>query len=242
MNGVVATGRNIRLTAFITVAVFAALSFLLLSPAGAQSRDMEIMEAYQNTARRITRDVLPVVVEVQIRERVSRERRGAPSPLDFFFGENPGTPGGSSGGTEVGSGVIVRRDGRDIYVLTSERIAGSATAITIGLHDGREYEGRLLGVDGSNDLAVVAFETGDAVPVAALGDSDTLQVGDFIFAFGNPRSYGASITSGIVSARGEVPPDKRDRLPVAEYIKTDAMIPRSNSEAPLSIWAARSSA
>ncbi len=210
--------------------------FFSPAPTGAQSRDMEIMEAFQNTLRRISRDVLPVVVEIEVVERVSSSSRGGTSPLDFFFGR-PGTDrrGDTSETSEeyqrhgIGSGIIVRRDGRNVYVLTNEHVAGGADDINLRLHDGREYEARLVGADRNTDLALIVFESDDEIPIATLGDSSDLQVGDFVLAVGNPMGFESTITSGIISALGRKGPRHPDTLPLTDYIQTDAAINEGNS-------------
>ncbi|MFA7567776.1 MAG: trypsin-like peptidase domain-containing protein [Alkalispirochaeta sp.] len=188
-----------------------------------EGRDLEIMEAYQSTLRRISRDVLPVVVEIEVAERRSPVQRGVPSPLDFFFGR----PGTERRGT--GSGVIVRRDGSDVYVLTNEHVAGGADRIELRLYDGREFSAELVGADENRDLALLRFETAEDVPVARFGDSDRVQVGDFVMAVGNPIGLESTITSGIVSALGGQGSRRATTLPLTDYIQTDAPINEGNT-------------
>jgi serine protease Do len=212
-----------------TVLVVASL-LLVFGPAStdAQSRDMEIMEAYQNTLRRISRDVLPVVVELEVVERVSPSRGGGASPLDFFFGR-PGSDREEYDRHGIGSGIIVRRNGESVYVLTNEHVAGGADRIRLRLHDGRDYDAQLVGADQNTDLALIVFETDEEIPVATLGDSDQLQVGDFVLAVGNPLGFESTITSGIVSALGRQGPRQPETLPLTDYIQTDAAINEGNS-------------
>ncbi len=211
------------------------LGFFVALPMFAQSEDesLAIMEAYQATLRRVADQALPVVVEIDVIERVSRPVRPVPSPLEFFFGR----PQSDSEQTRtrefeqrgIGSGIIVRRTGDDVYVLTNEHVAGDADEISVTLYDGRNFTGELVGADPNKDLALVVFETDQEIPVADLGDSDALQVGDFVLAVGNPLGFESTITSGIVSALGREAPNRRGNPLLTDYIQTDAAINRGNS-------------
>jgi serine protease Do len=97
------------------------------------------------------------------------------------------------------------------------------------MNDGREYEAKLLGADSRRDLAVVVFETKDTIPVATLGDSDKVQVGDWALALGNPLGFESTITFGIVSAVGRRPMPGMEVGNFTDYIQTDASINQGNS-------------
>jgi serine protease Do len=198
------------------------------------AQDMAIMRAYQNTLRRVANEVLPVVVEVDVVQRVTREFRSTPSPLEFFFGRprGEGTPDSQTREFEqrgIGSGIIVQREGERIYVLTNNHVAGSADQITVTLHDGRTYEGSIVGNDPNRDLALLVFETDESVPIARLGDSNAVQVGDFVMAVGNPLGFESTVTSGIVSAVERQGPSRSGMPLLTDYIQTDAAINRGNS-------------
>ena len=134
-----------------------------------------------------------------------------------------------------GSGVIIDADG---YVLTNDHVVGGAEQVTVTLTDGREFEGRVLGSDPRYDLAVVKIE-GERLPVAALGDSDDLMVGEWAIAIGNPFGYllndtQPTVTAGVISAlhrdvigEGDSPGIYKD------MIQTDASINPGNSGGPL---------
>jgi serine protease Do len=113
--------------------------------------------------------------------------------------------------------------------LTNNHVAGEADEIKVTLYDGRHFEAELVGRDPNKDLALIRFETKEDVPVAQLGDSDTLQAGDLVLAVGSPLGFESSVTSGIVSAVG------RHSLPgsgiggFTDYIQTDAAINQGNS-------------
>ncbi len=123
----------------------------------------------------------------------------------------------------LGSGVIIDSD--EGYIVTNHHVVGMADEITVHLEDGREFEATVVGSDSKTDVAVIKVKARrlNALP---LGDSDILQVGDFVVAIGNPFGLGHTVTSGIVSALG------RSGLNIEEYenfIQTDASINPGNS-------------
>lgn len=128
---------------------------------------------------------------------------------------------------ELGSGVIVRKDG---YVLTNNHVVAGSTKIEVTLADGKQYKGSLLAADPSVDLAVVKIHA-DSLPVAPLGDSDRLQVGQQAIAIGNPLGFERTVTVGVVSALNRSLPG-RDEM-ATNLIQTDAAINPGNSGGPL---------
>jgi serine protease Do len=124
----------------------------------------------------------------------------------------------------AGSGFIIRADG---VVLTNNHVVENAKEITVILSDGRELTGQVLGRDPKTDLAVVKID-GHALPVARLGDSDGLKVGDWVVAIGNPFGLNNTVTAGIVSAKG-----RAIGGPYDDFIQTDASINPGNSGGPL---------
>lgn len=130
-----------------------------------------------------------------------------------------------------GSGFIIESDG---LLLTNAHVVNRADRVTVTLKDGREFDGRVLGADEVTDLAVVKISPGnERLPVAPLGDSDLVQVGDWAIAVGNPLGLDNTVTLGIVSTlkRSSVQvgiPDKR-----LDFIQTDAAINPGNSGGPL---------
>ncbi len=175
--------------------------------------------------------VLPVVVEVSVVEVV--EQRSPRSLFEFFFGPRQQQPDDQPREFErpgLGSGVIVRRDGDTVYVLTNNHVVGDATEIEIGLYDGRRFQGELVGGDPRTDLAVLEFSTAEEVPIARLGDSDALRVGHWVLAVGNPFGFESTVTSGIISATGRRPQQAGAGLPeLTDFIQTDAAINPGNS-------------
>jgi len=195
----------------------------------------------QNTFRSIAKSVLPAVVEIKTEGPVTQsdDQRTTP-PFDFFFGpQGPGTPDDTPKDKPkqqhapraegLGSGVMIQRQGDKVFILTNNHVIDQADKIKVKLSDDREYDGTLVGADPRRDLAMVTFTTKETdITLAKLGDSDELQVGDWVLAMGNPLGLEFSVTSGIVSALGrQGGPD--DNVNINNYIQTDASINRGNS-------------
>src|SRR5207237_5465642 len=142
------------------------------------------------------------------------------------FGETPEEQIGQ------GSGVIIEADGSVGYILTNNHVAGGAEELSITLSDGREIsKAKVLGTDAKSDLAVVRIEADHLIP-AKWGNSDELEQGDIVMAFGSPFGYVGSMSHGIVSALN------RQAGLLGQYgyenlIQTDAPINPGNSGGPL---------
>jgi len=150
-----------------------------------------------------------------------------------FFGNGFGNGNGNGGGRQfrmpqqqkeqgLGSGVIVSQNG---YILTNNHVVDHASTVTVIMPDRREYKARVVGTDAKTDLAVVKVDAGNLEPVT-IGNSDKVQVGDYVLAVGNPFGIGKTVTMGIVSATG------RANLGIEDYedfIQTDAAINHGNS-------------
>ncbi len=202
----------------------------------APANALGVTEALQSTFRSVSNNVLPAVVEIDVKEKKSVQTPAMDGWPFFFFGL-PEEQGDKKGNTReyeqsaTGSGVIVRRNGKTIYVLTNNHVAGAASSITIKLNDGREFDGKLVGADSRIDVALVSFETADKdITVATLGDSDKVQTGDICLAMGTPLGYFQSVTQGIISATGR---SGSGIGSISDFIQTDAAINQGNSGGPL---------
>ncbi|KOP27813.1 serine protease [Hapalosiphon sp. MRB220] len=130
----------------------------------------------------------------------------------------------------LGSGFIIDKSG---FVMTNAHVVDNADKVTVTLKDGRKLEGKVQGVDEVTDLAIVKINAGGDLPVAPLGSSSNVQVGDWAIAVGNPLGFDNTVTLGIVStlrrSSAQVGiPDKR-----LDFIQTDAAINPGNSGGPL---------
>src|SRR5881628_1826937 len=183
-------------------------------------------EAFTTAADRVT----PAVVNVSTVPR-KQPAEEAPERFREFFGEEfyerffRRRPREDARAT--GSGVLVDPKG---YILTNNHVIENAQDITVRLSDGRKFTAKLVGRDPKTDLAVLKVDAPALLPVAELGDSDQLRVGQWAIAIGNPFGLDRTVTVGIVSATA------RNRVGVATYenfIQTDASINPGNSGGPL---------
>jgi len=126
----------------------------------------------------------------------------------------------------LGTGFIISKDG---YLLTNNHVVNGADEVVVKLSDGRELKAEIKGVDEKVDLALLKLNDKDPLPFAELGDSDTLEVGEWVMAIGNPFGLSHTVTAGIVSAKGRV----IGSGPYDDYIQTDASINPGNSGGPL---------
>jgi serine protease Do len=177
--------------------------------------------------------VSPAVVSIKVvsvvkatQQDMPQEFFGQGSPFHGFRMPMPEPPAGGFKRQGAGSGFIVRDDG---IILTNNHVVEDAKEITVTLSDQSEYSGKVIGRDPKTDLAVVKIEPKGTLPVAKLGDSDALRVGDWVMAIGNPFGLSETVTAGIVSAKGRA----IGAGPYDNYIQTDASINPGNSGGPL---------
>ena len=219
------------------------LNFLWLAPAPAFSQDRP--DSFAPLVKRVS----PAVVNIRTEKTVEGSRglipfQGqGPAPnekgnqlpdLPEWFRRHFGGPGGPGGQgaphsykqQAAGSGVLVDAEG---YVLTNNHVVAGADKITVRLKDGEEYQAKIIGRDKKTDLALIKVKAGKKLPFLPLGDSDKLQVGDWVLAMGNPFGLENTVTAGIVSAKGRV----IGAGPYDDFIQTDASINPGNSGGPL---------
>ncbi len=207
------------------------LIFAAPRPAPSPAPDASLsLEAVQASFREVAKKVLPVVVEINVTSVVKQPSQQMQTPFDWFFNQPPGGNGPREfkrGG--LGSGIIVRRAGDTYYVVTNNHVVDEATDISVKLSDQRDYKAKIVGKDDRKDLAVVSFTTRENIPIAELGDSNALEVGDIVLAVGNPLGFENTVTMGIVSALGRRGPQGQSVSPSTDYIQTDASINQGNS-------------
>jgi serine protease Do/serine protease DegQ len=197
------------------------LIFLLVTTSAlAQPAGLPTREGLPTLAP-ILEKVTPAVVNIAVLQRSPEEEN--PLLRDPFFRRFFGGPQQAEPQVAAGSGVIV--DAKNGYILTNAHVVKDAKEIMVTLRDNRRLPAKLVGADPGTDVAVVKVEPTRLVDLK-FGDSDALQVGDFVVAIGNPFGIGQTATSGIVSALG------RSGLSVEGYehfIQTDASINPGNS-------------
>jgi len=167
-----------------------------------------------------------------LRRRAPQAQRGPRGQMPFggeedffnhFFGQMPDRDLKQQ---SLGSGFIVDKEG---FILTNNHVVDGADDIRVTLLDGRTYDAEVKGRDPKTDIALIKIKPENGLPVATLGDSDALLVGEWVIAIGNPFGFGHTVTAGIVSAK--------DRTigagPYDSFIQTDASINPGNSGGPL---------
>jgi serine protease Do len=203
-------------------AALAAFALLVLAAAPAAAAMPEFATGKIPSLAPLLREITPAVVNISVRGRVKEEN---PLYQDPFFRQFFDLPRQLEREVQAtGSGVIV--DAERGYVLTNNHVVQNATTIQITTKDGRKFTAKLIGRDAPTDVAVVQIQGAADLKALALGDSDRLEVGDFVVAIGNPFGLGQTVTSGIVSALG------RSGLGIEGYedfIQTDAPINPGNS-------------
>jgi serine protease Do len=185
----------------------------------------EVGGAPLQTIAPVVSRITPGVVGISVRGRIREDNPLLQDPLfrRFFNLQQPIERETQA----TGSGVIV--DAAQGYVLTNSHVTENGNSIEVTLKDGRHLKARLIGRDPETDIAVLQIPGGNLTAVP-MGDSERLQVGDFVLAVGNPFGLGQTVTSGIVSALG------RSGLGIEGYedfIQTDASINPGNSGGPL---------
>jgi serine protease Do len=183
-----------------------------------------------NTFRAAAARALPSVVTIQVTVE-GRAAQRSPFPFPFpFEREDPGQAPPQLG---TGSGFVFTEDG---HIITNDHVVANATRVQVRFPDGRIYDdAEIVGRDPNSDLAVVRIQRqgNERFQPLAIGDSDRLQVGDWVLALGNPLQLGFTVTAGIVSAKGRALGIIRSDIGLESFIQTDAVINQGNSGGPL---------
>lgn len=210
-----------------------ALLLVMLAPAAARAQSssadtataLALSAAFRSAAER----TLPAVVFIAVEQTMPEARGGQldmiPEPFREFFRLPPDARPRQG----TGSGFIIDEEG---HILTNTHVVADASRLTVRLVDGREFTARVVGSDISTDVAVIKVEArpGETLPVARMGDSDGLRVGDWVLALGNPLGLDFTVTAGIVSAKGR---QITGAAHIESFIQTDAAINPGNSGGPL---------
>lgn len=146
------------------------------------------------------------------------------NPFDFFFGFGDRMPSQPREQIGFGSGVIISKDG---YIITNNHVVENATEVSVTLNDNREFTAKVIGTDGMSDIALLKID-GNDFSYLTFGNSDALQVGEWVLAVGNPFNLTSTVTAGIVSAknRGNV---MGGSLGIQSFIQVDAAVNPGNS-------------
>jgi serine protease Do len=183
----------------------------------------------------ISKKLGPAVVNISTTQVIdkpkgSTKKRRQNDPFQDFFDRFFDSPEeGPSAERSLGSGVIVDKRG---FILTNFHVVEGATKIQVAMDgDPSKYTGKIIGVDKDTDLAVIKIEVNRELPVAKLGNSDGVQVGDWVLAFGSPFGLNSTVTAGIVSAKDRA--NLSGNKQFQRFIQTDAAINPGNSGGPL---------
>src|SRR5215468_7982990 len=225
--------RQVRRPALAALALSALTLPALTVPAGARGPD-----GIADVAER----VIDAVVNISTSQNVASRNPGAMPNLpndpqldelfrDFFNRRGQGGDNQNRGNTprrvnSLGSGFIIDASG---IVVTNNHVISEADEITVILNDGSRIKAELIGKDQKTDLALLRVKTDKQLKSVKFGNSDSLRLGEWVIAIGNPFSLGGTVTAGIVSARNR----DINSGPYDNYIQTDAAINRGNSGGPL---------
>lgn len=212
---------------FLVVAATAMLPFMVLEgSAGARVMAPDFVEL----AKKLKPSVVNISTTKVVGEQQSRRPQANPfgnDPFnDFFERFFQGVPQRPHKERGQGSGFIISDEG---YIFTNNHVVAGADEIKVKLSDGREFKGTLKGTDEKLDLALIKIDTKEHLPIAPLGDSDAIEVGEWVMAIGNPFGLAQTVTAGIVSAKGRW----IGSGPYDDFIQTDASINPGNSGGPL---------
>ncbi len=199
-------------------------SFALAQGKALDGPDIDILERQNEAYERIAKSVTPAIVAIQSTQVIKVQQSpflNDPFFRQFFGNMFPQVPQ-EQREHALGSGVIVSSDG---YILTNNHVIAKATDISVTLSDKRTFKGKVVGADPQTDIAVIKIDS-SSLPIASLGDSDVLHVGDIVMAFGNPFGLNFTVTRGAVSALGR---SQGEIEQFQDFIQTDAAINPGNS-------------
>lgn len=166
---------------------------------------------------------------VHINTKVVRTTTHRDPFYEFFYGPGAGERERKHYGTGSGSGVIVSEDG---YIVTNNHVIDEASEIEVTLNDNSTFEAKVVGADPSTDIAIIKIESTDLLPIE-FGNSDEIQVGEWVLAVGNPFNLTSTVTAGIVSAKARniniIGSRNKDVIPIESFIQTDAAVNPGNS-------------
>ena len=212
----------------------------------ADTNPQQLSSTFAQIAKQLEPSVVNINTESIIKPRTRRrtnpggdDQGGGQDPFQDFFdrffgGQGDGAPGLPEGTRQrsLGSGVIVDPKG---YILTNNHVVERADRIRVQMQDEPEgvlHEAKVIGVDKETDIAVIKIDAKRELPTAKLGNSDAMQVGDWVLAIGSPFGLNSTVTAGIISAKGRnITPGPQGQF--QSMIQTDAAINPGNSGGPL---------
>lgn len=220
-------------TTLVTVVLWT-ISTAWKVPSESAAEDLALLRRTGRAFTEVAKKAIPAVVFIEVEKtiEVPGVLGGFNDPFGFFGDEffrrffEGRLPRQRYRQTGQGSGFLISKDG---FILTNNHVVGDAERITVKLHNGKVYQARRIGSDPKSEVALIKIEGSD-FPYLELGDSSTLEIGEWVIAVGNPFGLTETVTAGVVSAKG------RSNIGIAEYedfIQTDAAINPGNSGGPL---------
>jgi serine protease Do len=210
-----------------------ALFFLPLTLWALLTPDLCVAADVTTAIKEVAKRNIPAVAHIEVTERVETPTPFLPFEKDpllrrFFGGPKAQKKHKGEEVTGLGSGMVMDGAG---HILTAYHVAGGATKIEVLLSDGSRYTAKLVGGDPKTDIAVIRIEAKGKLPAVTFGDSDKIEVGDWVVAIGHPRGLDQTVTQGIISAkhRGGI----LDPTSYQDFLQTDASINPGNSGGPL---------
>ncbi|HEY8203231.1 MAG TPA: Do family serine endopeptidase [Pyrinomonadaceae bacterium] len=167
-------------------------------------------------------DTLQASADIAETDTEDKSEKTPSNPLYEMFRRQPPRPMRG-----VGSGFIIDAKG---YIVTNNHVIEDASRITVSLLTGERYRGKVIGVDRETDIALIKIEADHALPVMKFGDSNVVQVGDWVLAIGSPFGLDQTVTAGIISKKER---DSQAFTNFQRFLQTDAAINRGNSGGPL---------
>jgi serine protease Do len=167
-------------------------------------------------------DTLQATTDIAENDNEDKPDKTPSNPLYEMFRRQPPRPMRG-----VGSGFIIDAKG---YIVTNNHVIEDASRITVSLVSGERFRGKVIGVDHETDLALIKIEADHALPVMKFGDSNAVQVGDWVLAIGSPFGLDQTVTAGIISKKER---DSQAFTSFQRFLQTDAAINRGNSGGPL---------
>ena len=211
-----------------TIAVAPTTKNKSLEPASAAAS----VVGWRTAIAQVAKESIPAVVHIDVTQRREMANPMLPfgnNPFFHFFFNGPQPPQKFKQELKaLGTGMLIDADGN---ILTNFHVVAGATEINVLLADGTSYPAKLVGTDPKTDLAVIRIDADKTLPAVTFGDSDQMEVGDWVVAIGHPRGLDQTVTQGIISAkhrRGVLDPTSYQ-----DYLQTDAAINPGNSGGPL---------
>ena len=213
------------------------LSWFPATGMAVEDENIQLLDKSAKAFSSVVKKAGPAVVHVRVEKKAEMNSENQVNPFDdpvfrHFFGPSFKHPFQPQAPEQyktqaAGSGFLISEDG---YILTNNHVIENADKITVRLEGDQELEGKVIGTDPQSDVALIKISDGRKFPYLPLGDSDQLEVGEWVIAIGSPFGLDRTVTVGVVSAKG------RNRMGINEYenfIQTDAAINPGNSGGPL---------